>query len=297
MLHTSYYPTSSHHNVLDVDSVEEDELISQLQNFGLTQMDAELYIGLLKAGPSKVGQLSNFTGINRIKVYRILEKLKNLGFVSTTFSNPTIYSAKDLKTSLQDVTDRKKFELVRLEKLEPLLSETYEKLKSNVTLQSDEKQAQEPQFAIISGRHNIYMHILKLIRKEKEGLYFITTPSDLGMMYYTSIPESILEAQKRGVEIKCVTEVEEKKHNQLINRMKIDNFRITNLPSKGRIVCGESETLVSGFTEEKSVLNTEHDSALVTNSDEFVRNMKCLCRQLWQSGKELHLIKQKGADG
>ena len=294
MLHAAYYGSFSHHNMLDEDLVDEDELISQLQSFGLTEMDAKVYTGLLKAGPSKVSQISNFAGINRLKGYRILENLKNLGFVSATFSNPTIYRANDLKTSLQGVTSRKKFEIDRLEKLAPLLYASYEKLKSAVILQVDVKQAQQAQFNIISGRYNIYLQIEKLIKKEKKDLYLITTSADLGMMYYTSIPESILEAQKRGIVIKCVTEMEGKEDNQLINRMKIDNFRITNLPSQGRIVCGDSATLVSGYTEEKSGLNSENDSALVTNSDEFVRNMRCLCTQLWKSGKELHLLKKKG---
>lgn len=294
MLHAAYYGSFYPHNMLVKDLVDEDELISQLRSFGLTEMDAKVYTGLLKLGPSKVRQISNFADIHRIKGYRILENLKNFGFVSATFSNPTIYSANDLKTSLQNVTSRKKFELERLEKLAPLLSASYEKLKLDVSPQADVEQAQQAQFNMISGRSNIHSQIEKLIKKEKKDLYLVTTSADLGMMYYTSIPEAIQEAQNRGAVIKCVTEMEGKKANQLINRMKIDNSRITNLPSQGRIVCGDSETLVSGYTDDKSGRNSDQDSALFTNSNEFVRNMKCLCSQLWKSGKDLHLIKKKG---
>ena len=294
MLHAAYYGSFYPHNMLVKDLVDEDELISQLRSFGLTEMDATVYTGLLKLGPSKVRQISNFADIHRIKGYRILENLKNFGFVSATFSNPTIYSANDLKTSLQNVTSRKKFELERLEKLAPLLSASYEKLKLDVSPQADVEQAQQAQFNMISGRSNIHSQIEKLIKKEKKDLYLVTTSADLGMMYYTSIPEAIQEAQNRGAVIKCVTEMEGKKDNQLINRMKIDNSRITNLPSQGRIVCGDSETLVSGYTDDKSGRNSDQDSALFTNSNEFVRNMKCLCSQLWKSGKDLHLIKKKG---
>ncbi len=71
------------------------------------------------------------------------------------------------------------------------------------------------------------------------------------------------------------------------------NFRIDNLPSKGRILCSQSETLVSGYTDVASGMNSDEDSALVTNSDEFVGNMKCLGMQLWKIGKEQYSLKEK----
>jgi len=48
--------------------------------------------------------------------------------------------------------------------------------------------------------------------------------------------------------------------------MGIDDFRIAKLPSKGRILCSQSETLVSGYTDVASGMNSDEDSALVTNS-------------------------------
>lgn len=279
--------------MLDSDLSDEERLISLLKNFGLSEIKAKVYIGLLKTGPSKASQISNFFRINRITGYKLLDGLKELGFVSSTFSHPTIYNANDLKSSLQYVISKKKFELEKLEKLVPLLAETCEKIKSNEAPQPEPNTTGDAQFNIISGRYNIYLHIAKLIKKEKRLIYLIASANDFGMMYYTSIPEYILEAQKRGIEIKCVTELDGNEDDEFIKRLKTENFRIADLPSKGRIVCGESESLVSGYTATESGLNSEHDTALVTNSEEFVRSMRCLCRQLWESGKELHLIKQR----
>jgi len=66
--------------------IEEDELISKLQDFGLSQADAEVYLSLLRTGPSRVSQISKFSHTNRVKGYRILENLKKAGFVYSTFS-------------------------------------------------------------------------------------------------------------------------------------------------------------------------------------------------------------------
>ena len=266
--------------------MNEDELVSNLQDFGLSQDESEIYVGLLRVGSSRVSQISNFIQINRVKGYRILENLKKRGLVSSTFSNPTVYSANDLKDSLSSLVDAKKFEVERLGKITDFISKNYE------TPDSALAQTNNPNFAIISGRYNIYKHIEKMIREATKELYIVTTAKDLSMMYFTTIPEVIQEAQKNGITIRIVYEVEKKQDFKILKKMKIDNYRIANLPSKGRIVCGQLESLVSGHTTKNSGLNSEGDSALVTNSEEFVSNMHCLCWQLWKSGEELYQLEQ-----
>jgi len=267
--------------------IKEEELISKLEDFGLSKNDAAVYLGLLRTGPTKASQICNFTKINRVKVYRILENLKKLGFVSSTFSNPTVYSANSLSESLHGIIKRKKFEEERLEKLISYVAKNYDAPEYNI------RQTDSPQFTIISGRYSIYMHVEKMINEAKEDIYVVTPYSDLATMYFTSIPESISKAKQNGVKIKFVTDMKSDDDIGIIDRMGIDDFRMSNLPSKGRIVCTKSETLVSGYTGGTAGLNSEEDSALVTNSDEFVRNMKCLSIQLWKAGKVHSSLKQR----
>ena len=221
---------------------KEEELVSNLQDFGLSQDESEIYVGLLRAGPSRVSQISNFIQINRVKGYRILENLKKRGLVSSTFSNPTVYIAIDLEESLHSLVSSKKFEVDRLEKTKNFIAKNYHASASALT------QTNNPNFNIISGRYNIFLRIEKMINETSKEIYIITTSKDLGMMYYTTIPEAILKAQKNGKMVRIVFEVEKNQDLKIIERMKVDNYRIANLPSKGRIVCGESEALVSGYT-------------------------------------------------
>ena len=267
---------------------EEANLKLQLEDFGLNKDEIIIYVGLLRMGPSKVRQICNFTNLNRVKGYRILEKLKEHGFVSSTFSNPTLFSAIDLKKSLQNVISRKKFEVERLDKLKTLLCENCETLNFNV------KKIDAPQFAIISGRYNIYSYISTMIKEATSDLYLIATFDDVAKMYYTSIPESIQKIQKKGITLRFITEPDERLDVKIIQRMKLKNFRTANLPSKGRIVCGGSESLVSGNTTETQNMNSDADTALLTDSADFVNNMKCLCKQIWKSGKPIELLKEKG---
>lgn len=243
---------------------------------------------MLRAGPSRVSQISNFIQINRVKGYRILENLKKRGLVSSTFSNPTVYSANDLEESLHSLVSSKKFEVDRLEKTKNFITKNYDTSSSALI------QTNNPHFNIISGRYNIFLRIEKMINETSKEIYIITTSKDLGMMYYTTIPDAILKAQKNGKIIRIIFEVEKDQDMKIIERMKVDNYRLANLPSKGRIVCGESEALVSGYTDGKSGLNSDEDSAVMTNSIEFVSNMHCLCWHLWKSGKQLHQLEHTG---
>ena len=265
--------------------MNEEELVSNLQDFGLSQAEAKIYVGLLRVGPSRVSQICNFIQINRVKGYRILENLKEQGLVSSTFSNPAVYSANDLEESLDSLVSSKKFEVDRLEKSKKFITKNYHILNSSIT------KTNNSHFNIISGRYNIFLRIEKMIKEETKEIYIITTSKDLEMMYYTTISDEIFEAQKNGKTVRIVFEVEKEQDLEIIKKMKVDNYRIANLPSKGRIVCGQSEALVSGYTHERSGLNSDDDSAVMTNSTEFVSNMHCLCLQLWQSGKQHQLEK------
>ena len=263
--------------------MNEEDLVSNLQDFGLSQDESEIYVGLLRAGPSRVSQICNFIQINRVKGYRLLENLKKQGLVSSTFSNPTVYSANDLEESLENLVTNKKFEADRLEKTKKFITKNYNSLNSSLVKTTDSH------FNIISGRYNIFLRIEKMIKEEPKEIYIVATSKDLGMMYYTSISDEILQAQKNGKTVRIVFEIEKKEDLKIIKKMKVDDYRIANLPSKGRIVCGQSETLVSGYTHERSGLNSDDDSAVMTNSAEFVSNMQCLCLQLWKSGKQYQL--------
>ena len=265
-----------------------DELVLHLLEFGIPKSESELYVGLLNTGPTRASYVCNVVHMNRVKGYKILENLKTLGLVSSTFSSPAMYKANELKESLENLLSMKKFDIDRLEKIADTIIENYK-----VTKTSEISEDSNPQFTLISGRQNIFSRIEKMIREETKEIWMVTTYNDLSMMYYTSIPECIIKSQKKGVMTKVITELEKEKSSEIIDRMKIEDLRIANLPSKGRIVCNSSETLISGYTTKKSNLNALEDSAFLTDSEEFVSNMKCLANQLWKSGINLYSKSKK----
>jgi len=72
-----------------------DALISQIEELGLSNKEARVYIANLTLGPAGVQQIADTSGIKRVTTYVILESLVNLGLVSqTTKAKKTFFNAE-----------------------------------------------------------------------------------------------------------------------------------------------------------------------------------------------------------
>jgi len=260
---------------------EEIEGVKLLKEFGLEEDEARIYLGLLRMGTGKASEISHFTKTDRVRGYKILENLKNQGFVTSTLSSPILFSANDPESTLKNIITKRKQETVKLEKNTDRLLKILSQIQINKTV------TELPKLTVISGRSNIYDQIIRTIEQTKDELFIVTTTSDLIRMYYTDIPEALKKASKRNVMVKLMTELEITTKLECVKRLGINYFKIAKLPSHGRIICNSSQVLMSGYTSSTSSQNTNDDSALVTNSDEIRGNMLSLCKFMWKIGKEL----------
>lgn len=265
---------------------EEEVVMPLLEEYGLTEEEAQVYIGVLRMGTGKVSEISHFTNTDRVKGYKILENLRNEGYVSSTLSSPILFSANDPATTFDNVLKKKKSGLQRLEKNQAKLLENLEKLKGH------HAESNLPKLSVISGRDNIYNEIKKIIDDTEDEIYIVTSTSDLIRMYYTDIPAVIKKALKRKVEIKLITEFEVSDKTDCVKNLGLSFFRVGKLPSQGRIVCNSSQIIMSGYTSKTSRIHATDDSALVTNSDEITGNMQSLCKFMWKMGGEVKIDKK-----
>ncbi len=227
---------------------EEEEVMPLLEDYGLTEEEARVYLGVLRIGTGKVSEISHFTNTDRVKGYKILENLRSEGYVSSTLSSPILFSANDPKTTFDTILTKKKFGIHRLEKNQSRLIENLEKLKGHSVVSN------LPKLSVISGRDNIYNEIKKIIDETKDEMYLVTSTSDLIRMYYTDIPEAIKKALKRKVEIKLMTEFEVSDKTDCVKNLGLNYFKVAKLPSQGRIVCNSSQIIMSGYTSKTSII-------------------------------------------
>ncbi|NDB46763.1 MAG: hypothetical protein EB163_05670 [Nitrososphaeria archaeon] len=252
-----------------------DELITMLKHFDLDDIDAQMYLGLLQVGPLSVGNISAKLDIERGKAYRALEKLRSLGLITTTMTNPIICKPVEPREGLTNIIQRKENEFITMQKLATKLSDDLK----DVTRKQTPTEAAS--VSVIQGRHNIYSRIGKLFSDSESIIYLVTTAKDLIRMYHTSIPEKIKMCKTNGGTVRIVTDTEE------------PEVRIGKLPSKSRMVVEEAKHLImSGGINESMDMNDDGDSVLDSNSIEMVENMYSLCEHLWKKSKTLEPIKK-----
>ncbi len=266
-------------------NLDERAIIEKLKHFGFDETDSKIYVGLNQFNEITVGNLAAKLKIDRTKTYRSLRKLKNLGVVTTTFSNPVVCKAVSPKKALTYMIENKEDEVIMLHKIAKDLVNELDCIK--VT----EKPTNQFLFSIVQGRTNIYGKIIKTINEAKSDVYIITTMEDVVRMYHTAIPEKIKERIKKGGKVFLITETKSDKDGYFVDRFKTTETRIERLPAKGRIVLEKDhQVIMSGYISQSMSLNDEMDSVMITDSSEINTYVYNLCLYLWDKSKPLKVI-------
>lgn len=88
-----------------------EELVSSLEDLGLSEKESRVYLANLSLGPSSVQKIADYAGIKRVTAYVILESLVSLGLVSqSTKGKKTFFIAED-PISLKRLLSKREEEL------------------------------------------------------------------------------------------------------------------------------------------------------------------------------------------
>ncbi len=263
----------------------EENLTTELSYFGLDNTDSKMYLGLLRIGSLTVGKISTKLEIDRGKAYRSLNKLRDMGLITTTFSNPTICEAVAPVDALTAVIEKREDEITTMQKLSQKI------IKDLKDLRRPESVSEASSISIIQGRSNIYSRIGKMVQESTKIIYIMTTADDILRMYHTAIPEKIKLCKKNKGEVRVLTYTESENLLPLIDRLDATETRVGKLPSKSRVIVDEGGQLImSGSIKETMDLNEDNDSILYTNSAEMINNMFSLCNHLWKKAKPIKVL-------
>jgi sugar-specific transcriptional regulator TrmB len=85
-------------------------LEKELENLGLDDKEAQVYLGLLEVGEANIAEISKKSGVKRTTVYNAIENLKEKGLVSSTARRQnTIYIAEDPRKLEQGLSEKMLF--------------------------------------------------------------------------------------------------------------------------------------------------------------------------------------------
>ncbi len=250
----------------------------------LDDLEVKVYLNLLRAGPITASALAKELGIDRARMYRIVNKLVSRNIISTTLSSPKLCTAVDPHDALKIALEKKEDEVNKIKKSAKVI---IDKINNEITTNQINS---VPTFRVVQGRQNIYTDISKLIENTTDVIYIVTTLDDVARMYHSTIPEKISICEKNGGKVRLLVDMNDPKLAQFVKRFNATETKTGKLPSKGRMVVQKDKQMImSDFAATFQNSNSDFDFSLCTNSVEMVDNIFTLCSHLWESSKPLEI--------
>ncbi|MBI5148092.1 helix-turn-helix domain-containing protein [Candidatus Pacearchaeota archaeon] len=183
----------------------DEEIQKQLQEFGLSNTEAKVYLALLGLGKSQAGTVTKKSNVNRTNVYDALERLIEKGLVSYVTEN-----------------NIKFFEAVNPERLREMLGERQKKLDKTIEelrLRYNKSKKEEDAF-IFRGKKGI-KSIFENILSEKKDLFVYGAESRFKEMFPFYQKHWNEERAKLKINVKMiysekVREIKRKEHLKLL---------------------------------------------------------------------------------
>ncbi|MEM4714226.1 MAG: helix-turn-helix domain-containing protein [Candidatus Nanoarchaeia archaeon] len=264
-----------------------DELLNKLRRaFGLNLYETKLWTALLSRGVSTAGELSDIADVPRSRTYDVLETLERKGFIMVKPEKPIRY----LAIAPNEICDR----VVRR-----LSETTEEKIKRLNELKDSDilkelsllyKQGTEPLqptdfCGTLKGRHNIYDHLISLLKEAQNQISIVTTEEGLNRKVRALKP--LLEkAKAKGVKIKIIAPLTEKNKEAAKKLEGIAELKpVKEINSRFVIVDGKH--ILFMLTDDTKV-HPAYDAGVWAQSSLFTSAVQEMFENFWKSknGKE-----------
>ncbi|MFH0952170.1 MAG: helix-turn-helix domain-containing protein [Patescibacteria group bacterium] len=174
-------------------------IITTLKQIGLSDKEIQLYLALLKRGPSSVRQLALESKINRGTTYDVLRSLIDQSLAT--------YYHKETKQYFV-AEDPAKLEQLIAEKTNDLNRTKTEILQIIPELQSMHSSAKEKPVAKYyegsRGIKTILQDVLQTMAQEKKKEYYVYSSADIREHLYNDFPNFAKERVKKNIEVKTI---------------------------------------------------------------------------------------------
>jgi sugar-specific transcriptional regulator TrmB len=185
---------------------ERGDLINSLVIYGLSPVQAQTYITLLKLGRSTAKSISINSDVNRVDVYRAVKRLSKLGLIEQELGSPIAFVAVEPEQALDILVDAKSSQVERLRSGKTHLKRTLESLELERPTKSDLAEDEELFVKVLSGEQ-VFRRLKSLITNSREEVMAVFSPKSLVLYDRIGIPELEQERIAEGVQIRAVTSI------------------------------------------------------------------------------------------
>lgn len=178
------------------------DVVNSLRRLGLNQYEAKAYFALASFGEHTAGELAERAELPRPRVYDVLTKLQDRGFVLIQQGRPVKYAALPIGEALKTLKKQRQNDLTEeLTKIDDLGKELGSKIKVQAKGTAD---AGEHVWTL-RGREAIYSKMSAMIAASKRDVTIASTADGLAHKLRAHEKE-IDKARSRGVKIHLVSD-------------------------------------------------------------------------------------------
>lgn len=264
-----------------------------LKDFGLTEIESEIYLFLSKYNASKGTEIAKAMRIDKSQIYHSLKSLTIKGLVETTIESPIRYTPVAFERILESAIKAKKDEAAKIQNTKQELVDYWKNLDKNKIELPLEK------FSVIEGRQRIYSKILQMLQETKTQLSAITTIQNLARAEYFGLFDlSSKNLLKSQVQFRFLTEIPE--HKSTVARKVLHKMQRLGFSFKGKtpeigqslfpqmVIRDEAEAIffVNSMKEEGES-DVRDETCLWTNCRSLVQAFSIVFEDYWHSSKDL----------
>ncbi|MHB8566398.1 MAG: TrmB family transcriptional regulator [Nitrososphaerales archaeon] len=260
------------------------DLIKDLVSYGLTPVQAQAYLTLLKLGSATAKSISGSSDINRVDIYRALRHLKKFGLVEEKLSNPTEFVAVEPDQALDILIASKLRVIDRLSSSRTELGGRLHDFKMEFSGYgtSDKESDENDMFLKVVWGEQMFRRVQSVVLGSKKEIITIFAPSVMIIYDQMGIPDLEAERRRNNVNIRALTNIIPDNLNQARVYSKIVDLRHNDLQtSQLRYTIVDDEKLVLPVGERPNSIN--EGTALWTNSRVLISALKADFEALWQN--------------
>jgi sugar-specific transcriptional regulator TrmB len=254
------------------------DIVAELQDYGLTRNEARVLVFLTKTGPAKASEVARAVQINRTETYRTIRNLQRHGLVEATLERPVRFQSVPFDKCLQILIDERKARLRILEQRGENLRRQFEDIRVEPVAPEVER------FQVVEGRIRIEQRLQNMYGQATKSVMTVLSPSEIVRADTSGLFDMLAHAVKTGLRVRAITSITQSNLEIVQKLGEIIEIRHLDLKAKPipRVsIIDDSEALFEITTPDETQRSDE--VALWINSRAFVRNLQAYFEEMWTS--------------
>ncbi|MEM1606748.1 MAG: TrmB family transcriptional regulator sugar-binding domain-containing protein [Candidatus Bathyarchaeia archaeon] len=266
-----------------------EEILSMLQTYGLTKIQAQIFIYLTRAGASSIRDLSKALKTNRMNIYRNLKRMENIGLINVLPGRPMKFSAVPANIALNTLLSAARSRILEMESKYATILESLSKISSQ-----QQEYVVETKFRVHSGRRNIYAVMMQMLENCEHEAYLLTTPNDLACLSLYGFDETLRRAKAKGVKVNILTNISDEKTVRMLgDYVRYALIKHFDAQLKTRLLIVDDKSVFTSLTVDDSMsLDSESESGFWTDSPHYIHSVKTFFDVVWRNAQEISTVLQ-----